>query len=282
MTESRYAYVCLDLDAEEVEEASYLLWEAGAEGVEERDAATMTKSSAGVTLVAHFASEALATEVAAELGERWPTRVEFVVGDAWRDSWKEYFKPTRLGDRLVVRPSWEQFEASPTDVVLVVDPGRAFGSGTHETTKLVLREIDRVVVPGMRVLDVGCGSGILGIGALLLGAASVRATDIESDAVDVTLENARFNGVEDRVDVSMIPLEEIDDAFDLVLANIEARVLIPMAPELQKRVAPGGLLILSGLLRDQLEDVRAAYRGLAEEAVTSEGEWIAVLGRASI
>jgi ribosomal protein L11 methyltransferase len=234
-----------------------------------------------VTLVAYFANEADAEQHQKALASRFAARVEIVVGDAWRDAWREYFKPLRVGARLVIRPSWEEVRPFPGETVLTIDPGRAFGSGIHETTKLVLREIDRRVRGGERVLDVGAGSGILSIAAALFGASSVRAIDDDPDTVSVVHENAAINSVSDRIHADATPLDQIDGDFDLVVANIEARVLIPLADAIAARVSPGGTLVLSGVLRPQRHEVRAAYPGLAHELTTTDGEWVALIFRRS-
>lgn len=273
----RYPYVHVDVAAAEADVAAGELWELGAEGLEERDATTLNKPEQATTLVAHFPDAARARAVAKLLGKRWPARVEYVVGDEWRDAWKAHFKPTRIGKRLVVRPSWEKYKKQPGDVVLVLNPGRAFGTGTHETTRLVLRELDERVTKGLRVLDVGCGSGILSIAAILLGGKSVIATDVDPDAVAVTKENAASNKVTPAIKASTRPLTKIPGQFDLVVANIEARVLVPMARALMSKVKLGGTLVLSGILTDQEDDIRAAYKKMSVERIPHDGEWIAVV-----
>lgn len=287
VAEARYPYVHVEAPLAESEELSTLLFELGASGVEERDATTLDKPltpGAEVMLVASFETEAdahEALEVLAELEPPRPGRLEFVVGDAWRDAWRAHFKPTRIGTRLVVRPSWEPFEATPSDVVLTIDPGRAFGTGTHETTRLVLTEIDARVQGGETVLDVGAGTGILAVAALLFGAASARCIDNDADTVGVVVETAERNEVAARLDANTTPVEDLTGTYDLVLANIEARVLIPLADALTARVAPGGTLVLSGILVGQEDDVLAAYPTLRCEARPVMGEWAALVLRAA-
>jgi len=286
VAEARYPYVHVEVPLADSEELSALLFELGAQGVEERDATTLDKPltpGAEVMLVASFETEDDANEALALLKELDPPRpgsLEFVIGDAWRDAWRAHFKPTRIGTRLVVRPSWEPFEAEPNDVVLTIDPGRAFGTGTHETTRLVLTEIDARVRGGETVLDVGAGTGILAVAALLFGAKSATCIDNDADTVGVVLETAERNDVAARVDAGTTPVEEVSDSYDLVLANIEARVLIPLAAAIAPRVAPGGTLVLSGILVGQEDDVIAAYSTLRCEARPTMGEWAAIVLRA--
>lgn len=271
----RYPTVHVEVPEPEVDEASALLWELGATGVEERDASTLDKPIVGgALLVAHFEDEDRARIAAAALP--WDARIEHIVGDEWRHRWREFFKPTRIGERLVIRPSWEPVDALPGDVVLTLDPGSAFGTGTHESTRLVLAEVEARVRGGERVLDAGCGSGILSIGALLLGAEDATAVDVDPDAIAVTVENAEINAVAERMRASTTPVAALRGRWDLVLANIESRVLLPMAKTLIAKVAPGGTLVLSGLLAPEEDEIRDAYGALTFASKRSERDWIAL------
>lgn len=175
----------------------------------------------------------------------------------WRDAWKKYFRVSRLTRQFVVVPSWEQFTPGPDDVAIDLDPGMAFGTGTHASTRLVLEELqalaDRNVAPA-RVLDVGCGSGILAIAAVKRwpGTTCV-AVDNDPIAVDATRDNAAVNRVTELIDASVRGLGDIDEAFPLVLANIQAHVLRELAAQLIAKTAPGGTLVLSGLLTPQAQ-----------------------------
>ena len=283
MSTPRYPYVHVPVTAEEVEEVSYLLWELGALGVEERDATTLNRAEPGgceVTLVASFADDEAASHAVSELQPR-AARVEHVVGDAWRDAYKKYFKVTPLGKRLVIRPSWEPYTPAPHEVVVTVDPGRAFGTGTHESTRLLMQALDAHVHGGEQVLDVGCGTGILAICALKLGAERGLCVDVDPDAVAVTRENAELNDVSARIEAEVTPIEEVPGRYELVLANIQATVLIPLAEPIAARVAPGGMLMLSGILVGQEDDVQAAYPGFSLVASPREGEWIALILKAA-
>ena len=271
----RYPTVHVEALPDEVDEAAALLFELGATGVEERDATTLEKpSNASVLLVAHFDDEDRARIAIEALP--YPATLQHVVGDDWKHRWREFFKASRLGERIVVRPPWEEVTSGPRDVVITIDPGQAFGTGTHETTRLVLAALDRRVVGGERVLDVGCGSGILSIGALLLGAESAVGIDVERESVEASHENAVRNGVAGRLRASLTPLARLPGRFSLVVANVESRVLVPFAREIAAKVEPGGLLILSGLLFPEEAELILAYPGFDRVDVTRERDWIAI------
>jgi len=282
VSEPRYPFVHVDVTPEMVDETSAYLFELGAEGVEERDEGTLAKTAASgkVTLVAAFPTRADAEQAIAELGAELGARYEEIVGDAWRDAWKEHYRPftiarTADGRAVVVRPPWETHEAKPGEHVLELEPGRAFGTGLHETTRLVAQALadHASELGGVTVFDVGCGSGVLALIALSLGASRAVGVDIDSESIDVTRENAARNAMTDRIDASTTPLEETTLVSPVVVANIEARILIPMAAELGRHVADRGLLLLSGILVPQKEDVRAAYPGFDLLAAPEMGEW---------
>lgn len=278
MGEPRYPFVHVDVTAGDVDEISALLFDLGAEGVEERDETTLAKSAASgkVTLVAAFPTREEADDAIAQLEAWLSPRYEEVVGDAWRDAWKEHYKPYAIAEGLVVRPPWEAYEAKPGEKVLELEPGRAFGTGLHETTRLVARAIKAHAseVTGKLAIDVGCGSGILALAAIALGAERAVAIDNDPEAVDVTRENAARNGLTEKVEASTTDVATLALEAPLVLANIEARVLVPMASDLKRRVAPGGLLLLSGILVPQKDEVLAAYADMDLLDAPVLGEWI--------
>jgi ribosomal protein L11 methyltransferase len=285
--EPRFPQLLVDVDEAEGDAASGVLFDVGASGIEERDATTLARGAPGkVTLVASFDDEPAAREALAALRPEWSPRVEVIAGDAFRDEWKKFFHPFVLCPGVVVHPPWEAYAAGPGERVLTLEPGRAFGTGLHETTSLVA---DALLahphdVTGADVLDVGCGSGILSLLALSLGAARARGVDVDPEAAEVMRENAVRNGCSGRLEADTTDVRDLGGAYGVVLANIEARVLVPLAGAIMARTSPGGLLVLSGILAPdvaaQLEDVKAAYAAFTLEAVERKGEWLAVLLRA--
>lgn len=204
--------------------------------------------------------------------------VHRVRAEDWAENWKQHFGLQRIGSRLVIRPTWEDFTAGPQDAVLTLDPGMAFGTGSHATTRLCLEVLAGVYERGpgpQSVLDVGTGSGILAVAAAVLGARRVLGCDIEETACRVALDNARLNGVEEQVSITLDPLESLPGVYDVVLANILAEENARLAPELAKRLAPGGVLILSGILREKERLVIDAFAGfgLAGPEISRQDEW---------
>ena len=250
--------------------------------MEQRDAGTLVRGSHGkVTLVVSFESREDAESALAALDAGFAPRIVRLEGDAWKDEYKKYFHPFRICPGVVIRPPWEEAtDVQPSEKVLILEPGRAFGTGLHETTSLVCEIVSQRAVAGM-VLDVGCGSGILGLVAIVLGASRVRAIDVDADAVAVAKENAERNGLFDRFEADTMDVTKLAGAWPSVLANIEAGVLVPMAPALTARLAPGGLLVLSGILQTQEEHVRAAYTHLEHLETRAKGEWIALAYRSA-
>lgn len=200
----------------------------------------------------------------------------------WAETWKTHFPVLRVGRRLVVRPTWRRHRREPDDVVLALDPGMAFGTGLHPTTRLCLAAIeslaDRGLLANARVLDVGCGSGILAIAAVKLGARAALGVDTDPIAIEATSANAARNRLARRIEAREGSLPSGDGPFDVVLANLIASVLVALAPLLRDEVRPGGALLASGIFVDREAEVGAAFAeaGLDVVGRSAEGEWVAL------
>jgi ribosomal protein L11 methyltransferase len=202
--------------------------------------------------------------------------------DDWANAWKAHFPVLRIGNRVVIRPTWRRHRRRPGDVVLALDPGMAFGTGLHPTTRLCLASLeslaDRGLLDRTRVLDVGSGSGILSIAAALLGATSVLAVDVDPIAVEASGANARRNRVARRVRVRAGSAPSGEGPFDVVLANLIASLLVTLADGLVADLRPGGTLLASGIFVNREADVVAAFeaRGLVVARRWDEGDWVAL------
>jgi ribosomal protein L11 methyltransferase len=204
----------------------------------------------------------------------------------WKEAWKSHYRPLAIGDRLMIIPSWFEIE-SPGRVPIRLDPGMAFGTGTHPTTQMCLLALEEYLEPGMFVMDIGCGSGILSIAAALLGAEKVLAADTDREAVGSARLNLRKNGVESSVQVLHGGLDDLLGEMraefasaDITLVNILSRVITEMLETgLTDTLRPGGLLILSGILEEQADHILAACnrRGLVEVRRYSQDDWRALL-----
>ncbi|MBC7962470.1 MAG: 50S ribosomal protein L11 methyltransferase [Steroidobacteraceae bacterium] len=212
-----------------------------------------------------------------------------VRSEDWSTSWKVHFKPLRVGKRLLIVPTWEEAAELPGDLVLRIDPGMAFGTGGHETTQLCLELLEKIMDAGClgaapSLLDLGTGSGILAMAASRLGAGRILALDIDPEAVVVARENLALNDLAEKVECGTVPLESLEEGFDIILANILAEELVRLAPGLAARLNPGGALILSGILAEKEELVRQGFAAqpLLYEETNRAGEWVAMLYRSTL
>jgi len=200
----------------------------------------------------------------------------------WAHAWKEFFPVLRVSSRLVVCPTWRSYRPREGEAVIRLDPGMAFGTGQHPTTLMCLRALEELLRPGMDVLDLGTGSGILALAAARLGATSVLALDIDPQAAAVARENVRLNGLEAVVQVAEGGLDEaLRAAFDLAMANISAPVIVEMASALAAVLRPGGLLIVAGFSVESADRVSSglARTGLMVERALADGDWRALIAR---
>ncbi len=207
----------------------------------------------------------------------------FVADEDWAETWKAYIHTEKIGERIVVRPTWEEYTPSADEIVIELDPGAAFGTGAHATTAMCLRWLEHLVSPGMRVYDVGCGSGILAVAAAKLGAGEVIAMDYDPVAVSVAEENIRQNNVHNVVACESDLLSACEGAApaELITANIIADVIIRLFAQLDRHLALGGTLLASGIIDDRIADVEhaAAQHGFTVLDMTCEKEWAAMIIR---
>lgn len=260
----------------EVDLASDRLWQIGVRAIEER---VDVEHGERVELWTAVGDEPSAVERAvAAVGERWPVRTVAVVDDA-ADTWRDFAAPMWVDDGLVVVPAWQEHAIADGVVPVEIEPGGAFGLGDHPTTLLSLRAARRQLRgdgPGTEVLDVGCGTGVIAVVAALLTGGQVRAVDLASAAVEATLDNAARNGVAHQVVADASPLGDLDGAYRLVVANILAPTLIELAADLRRLTAPGGRLVVSGILAERHDHVLQALQPMVVEATDTLDGWAAV------
>jgi ribosomal protein L11 methyltransferase len=213
----------------------------------------------------------------------WRLEQRLVPSEDWEDSWKKYWHPLEIGERIVIKPSWEAYEARPQQIIIELDPKQAFGTGTHATTQLCLRalEAELETFDDPCVFDVGTGSGILAIAAAKLGAKRVETCDTDKVAVIATLENAEINGVREKINAYHGGIETLTGEADVLVINILAEVIVSLAQEVAARVRPGGLVIASGIIKARQQAVEQAFEaaGLAINRTEHQGEWVLVEAR---
>ena len=211
------------------------------------------------------------------------TVTENIVDDGdWKDKWKEFFKPTKVTDRIVVKPTWEEYTPKEDELVIEIDPGMAFGTGTHETTSLCMKLMEKYLgehPEEKKILDVGCGSGILSICGALLGSREILGIEIDEDAVRVARENVEENHVEDAVKVMQGDLTKgVDFKADVIVANLMADLVMLLSEDARKHLTEDGIFISSGILVEKEEMVSAAIReaGFRIVEIAEDGEWCAI------
>ena len=177
----------------------------------------------------------------------------------WSDTWKQYFHTEKPGERVVIKPTWEEYAPKDDEVVIELDPGAAFGTGTHATTSMCIRQLEKLVKPGMTVFDVGTGSGILSIISAKLGATNIQAVDYDDSVLKIVEENLEQNNVQDIISVAQSDLmQNVHGKAELVIANIIADIIIRLFDQLDEHLEQGGTLLTSGIIEDRIEDVLAA------------------------
>ena len=220
-----------------------------------------------------------AAEAAARSLETFSVVEEFGSSD-YLDIWREFATIYRAGNRVVIRPPWVHYEPKASELVVGIDPGRSFGSGSHPSTRLALAELEQLLEGNESVLDVGCGSGILSVAAARLGATRVLGIDIDPAAIEFTTRNAKSNGVAELVTAAAIPIEAADGTFDVGISNMLASLLSSYGPNLVTMVRPGRRLVLSGLLSSQVDQVADSCAPLrlltTRHCDAGEGDWVSV------
>lgn len=219
------------------------------------------------------------------------TEIDTMREEDWENNWKQFFKPIYVGDRLVIKPEWETIPDGDGKIVFNIDPGMTFGSGQHETTRLCVETLDTTVKKGDKVLDLGCGSGILSIISLMLGAGEARAVDIDPNCKKIAYSNAALNGIGEDVytvlDGNILTDENFKESteksgpYDIVVANIVADVIIPLARDVRRYLKNGGTFIASGIIEMRIDEVKAAIEenGFTIEEIKKENDWYCIVSR---
>ena len=221
--------------------------------------------------------------ISVETGMRTSIRFAEIAEEEWAESWKEHFHPLKIGDKVVIKPTWREYARNTQDILIEIDPGMAFGTGTHATTALCIQMIEKYIQTGDSFLDIGTGSGILMVTAAKLGAGHVRGTDQDQNAVEIARQNLTLNKIDpERFRVRAGNLTDgIQGRFDLVAANILTKVILTLLGDLRRVLADGGLFICSGILEESASRVKDKMRDLDFEVIESQTQedWVVIVGR---
>lgn len=216
-------------------------------------------------------------------------KTEVICDPDWGEAWKKYFKPLRVSRNIVIKPTWERFSPTGRDIVIEIDPGMAFGTGQHASTRMCLEAIEEILLRDRsferwRVLDVGTGTGILGIACAKLDVEKVLCVDIDPKAVEIARENVLVNQVEDRVVVLNQDVATVKESFNLIVANLTAKILIKLRPHFERLLAPGGYLVISGIIEQNRPDIEAHFLGrdLRLHRLVTEKEWVCYVLKAEV
>ena len=208
-------------------------------------------------------------------------KTETISDPNWGEQWKKYFKPVRVSSNIIVKPTWERYAPSSRDIVIEIDPGMAFGTGQHASTRMCIEAIEDIImkdrsVQEWKVLDVGCGTGILGITAAKLGAQDVICLDIDKKAIEIARENAAINHVEDRLHIINKDAMMINEPRNLIIANLTSKLLLKMSRHFTQLLLPGGYMIISGIIEQDAKDIEETFSAaqLIQNKMITEKEWI--------
>ncbi len=312
MTEGCWTKVTVTTGPEAVEAVAGILVAAGAGGVEIVDPRTLERAAekdhygelypevkpvlpgTPVKVIGYLAGDCRQASILADIEERVldlkelgldsaPAKVaaELLWESDWAENWKKFYHPRRVGERLVIKPKWEEYEAQPGDIVLELDPGMAFGTGEHETTRLCLVQLEKRLQPGWVVYDVGTGSGVLALAAAKLGAERVEACDLDTVAAAAAKENVMYNGLQGKISVQVGTIEALAGRAHLIAANIITDVVIDILPHVVQRLVEGGLFIASGIISERRDEVVEALdaAGLKLVEEDEEAEWVCLVSR---
>lgn len=208
-----------------------------------------------------------------------PTKFRTLKEEDWANEWKQFFHTTKVGNKLVIKPTWEEYTPDSDEKVIVIDPGMAFGTGTHHTTNMCMKNLEQIVNQGATVFDIGCGSGILAIAAALLGAGTCKAVDIDLQAVKVAKANVALNNLNDKICVQRGDLlQGTEGKADVIIANIIADVIVMLLPDIPEKLKDNGLFLASGIIDTRVDDVlqAAAQNSMNIVKIDMQGGWAAI------
>ena len=259
---------------------SGLLWELDLEGITEEDNSILVYTDEGINITSEKIEQLLNGLVNEGFLEKFIIEKNTVENKNWNEIWEKSREVIRISDKIVIKPTFKEYIPQTNELVLTIDPKMSFGTGEHQTTQLVLNLLERYVKPGMKVLDVGSGTGVLAITAVKLGAASAVAVDNDEWCYENCKENAELNNVSNSIKIITGDIKNVDEkGFDLVLANIQKNILLEILDDLKMKIKENGILILSGLLLKDEEEIMISYSdsGFTFVEKSVKDDWISLV-----
>ncbi|WP_270179339.1 50S ribosomal protein L11 methyltransferase [Alkalihalobacillus sp. CinArs1] len=309
----KWSEISIHTTNEAIEAISNILHEAGASGVVIEDPMDLVKvwdtsfgevyqlnpddyPEEGVVLKAYLPVNSFLGETVEQIKEaingllvydidlgRNTVQISEVNEEEWATAWKKYYKPVKISERITITPTWEEYTPVNTDEIIIeLDPGMAFGTGTHPTTVMCVQALERIIEPGQKVIDVGTGSGVLSIAAASLGAETVEALDLDDIAVKSAYLNAKLNKIHNKIDVRQNNLlDNVEDTYDVVVANLLSEIIVRFTDDVARVLKPGGAFITSGIITAKKQEVKQSImeQGLVIEETLQMEDWVAFIAR---
>ncbi len=259
---------------------SGFIWELEPLGIEEVNDQIVVYTNSKSKLQKDNLIELLSNLVNSKLIDKFSIQENIVHDKNWNEEWEKNLKVIKISDRIIIKPTFKEYEFKSNEIVITIDPKMSFGTGEHATTKLSLQALEKYIKPNYKILDVGTGTGILAIASIKLGASYALGIDIDEWSIENSIENIKLNNVEDKIKIELTEIKNVrENDFDLIIANIQKNILMEIANEIKKKSKENGFLILSGLLKDDQNDIQDRYEKIGFEFIEQKSldEWIVMI-----
>lgn len=256
------------------------IWQLEPLGIEEENEQIIVYTNSETKLQKDNLIDLLTNLVNEKLIDKFSIEEEIVQDKNWNEEWEKNLKIIKVSDKIIIKPSFKEYESKSNEIVITIDPKMSFGTGEHSTTKLSLQALEKYIKPDYKVLDIGTGTGILAIASIKLGASYALGIDNDEWSIENSMENIKRNNVEDKIEIELNEISNIDkNKFDLIIANIQKNILMEIANEIKRKCKENGFIILSGLLKDDQNDIQSKYENIGFEFIEQKSleEWIVMI-----
>lgn len=256
------------------------IWQLEPLGIEEENEQIIVYTNSETKLQKDNLIDLLTNLVNEKLIDKFSIEEEIVQDKNWNEEWEKNLKIIKVSDKIIIKPSFKEYESKSNEIVITIDPKMSFGTGEHSTTKLSLQALEKYIKPDYKVLDIGTGTGILAIASIKLGASYALGIDNDEWSIENSMENIKRNNVEDKIEIELNEISNINkNKFDLIIANIQKNILMEIANEIKRKCKENGFIILSGLLKDDQNDIQSKYENIGFEFIEQKSleEWIVMI-----